>query len=125
MYQRNDRISELLFQEISQLLRSVKDPELSGFLTLTGIDLSPDRKNAKIFFSILGSAQDREGSARALERATPFLRYQLRSRIALKYIPKLQFFYDQTPERADRIERLLKHIETEQVDPRQDRRGPS
>ena len=55
MFSRNDRLRELFRTEIVKALREVKDPGLSGFLTITDVEISADRKTAKVFYSILGS----------------------------------------------------------------------
>jgi len=121
MFSRNARISEVLLHELSRLVRSVKDPGLCGILTLTGLDLSPDRKKARVFFSILGSAEERESSAKALNRAAPFLRRGLRPVMDLRSVPELEFQYDHTPEKADRIERILGKLEAERGEPPRDK----
>lgn len=113
MFKRSDRLKELFLQQVSTLLRDVKDPGISGLLTVTGVDLSPDMKNARVFYSVLGTAEDKERTAEALERAAPYLRQRLRERVRLKFTPKLSFRYDETPERAHRIEDLLARIKSE------------
>ena len=111
--QRGQRIAELLRQQVSILLREVKDPGVSGLVTITDIKLAKDRKSAVLFYSVLGSAEQRASTAEALERCVPFLRRQLMETVVLRTIPKLSFEYDATPERAQRIEALLSTIEKE------------
>ena len=110
-FQRRDRLVELIREQLAEVLREVKDPRLSGFLTITGVDLSPDYKNATAFYSILGSEEDRASSAEALTSAAPFIRHQLRKRLSIKIIPVVAFEYDRTPERAGRVLELLTEIE--------------
>ena len=113
MYDRGERISELLLHEVSALLRQAKDPGLSGMVTVTGLKLSKDRKSAVAYYSVLGSAEQRESTAKALERIAPFLRSRLRDKLSLKTIPKIAFEFDSTPERAQRIENILAVIKKE------------
>lgn len=115
VFKRSDRLRELFLQEISRLVADLKDPGLAGFVTVTGLDLSPDMKNARVYYSILGSALDRESTARALERSAAYLRSKLLAKLDLKYIPKISFRYDETPERAHRIEALLNIIDAEKT----------
>lgn len=111
MYARIDRLKELFLHEISGILPTLQDPGLSGILTVTGLDLSKDQKSAKVFYSVLGTAMDKAGTDAALERCIPFIRRALYSRLDLKFIPRLSFLYDDTPERAHRIENILRRLD--------------
>ncbi len=111
MFSRNDRLKELFLHEISTLLPTLRDPGLSGILTVTGLELAKDQKSAKVFYSVLGTAMDKQSTAAALERSIPFVRKMLYSRLDLKFIPRLTFHYDATPERAHRIENILRSLE--------------
>jgi len=110
MFSRSDRLKELFQHEISGLVAALKDPGLSGFLTVTGVDLSADMKTARVYYSVLGSTLDRESTARALERSAGHLRSELKGKLSIKYIPKIAFVFDETPERAHRIESLLSQL---------------
>src|SRR5579862_5573756 len=113
MYDRGERVAELLQHEVTALLRAAKDPGLAGLLTVTSLKLSRDRKAAVIFYSVLGSDEQKASTAKALERIVPFLRHELRGRMSIRTIPKIQFEYDTTPERAQRIEDILAGLERE------------
>ncbi|MBI5629528.1 MAG: 30S ribosome-binding factor RbfA [Elusimicrobia bacterium] len=114
MFARSERLKELFKIEIIQALRGVKDPGVSGLMTVTDLALSPDMKTATVYYSVLGSARQRAGTAGALERAAPYLRQVLRKRLSLKFIPHFVFLYDDTPRKASRIDQLLMRIEGEQ-----------
>lgn len=114
MFARSERLRELFRTEISRALTGVKDPGLSGFLTVTDLTLSPDMKTASVYYSVLGSAHQRKTTAEALERASPYLRQVLRKRLALKMLPHFVFIYDETPRKASRIDQLLLKIEKEE-----------
>lgn len=88
------------------LARDVRDPGV-GFVTLTRVTVTPDLQHARVLYTSLGDEQARAASARALDRATPFLRRQLGSRLRLKRVPELQFIYDESIAGQDRVEQLL------------------
>ncbi|MEK7390116.1 MAG: 30S ribosome-binding factor RbfA [Elusimicrobiota bacterium] len=113
MYDRNERLKELYKEILSTLLREVKDPGLSGFLTVTDTELSPDRKTLRVYYSVLGTDVQRQSSSRALERAAPYLRELLKKKVTVKTVPQLLFTYDETPKKASRIDELLNKIEKE------------
>jgi ribosome-binding factor A len=71
---------------------------------------------ARVYYTTLGDERARRDTARALGRATPFLRRQLGSRLRLKRVPVLEFFFDESVERGDRIERILNEISAERGD---------
>jgi ribosome-binding factor A len=114
---RPSRVGDQLRAEISELLaRQVHDPGI-GFLTITQVTVSPDLQVARVYYTTLGDERARRDSAKALGRATPFLRRQIGSRLRLKRVPSLEFFFDESIERGDRIERILHEISTERGDP--------
>ncbi|HEX4049095.1 MAG TPA: 30S ribosome-binding factor RbfA [Elusimicrobiota bacterium] len=113
MYDRAERLKELFKEQVTELLRQVKDPGLTGFLTVTGLDLSADRKTATVFYSVLGSDAERASAGKALERAAPYLRELLKKKVAIRTIPNLKFEYDDTPKKASRIDALLLKLEKE------------
>lgn len=113
---RPSRVGDQLRAEISDLLaREVHDPGI-GFLTVTQVTVSPDLQVARVYYTTLGDERARRDTARALGRATPFLRRQLGSRLRLKRVPILEFFFDESVERGDRIERILNEISAERGD---------
>ncbi|MDE2039150.1 MAG: 30S ribosome-binding factor RbfA [Elusimicrobia bacterium] len=116
MHARSERLRELYLEELSRALPSVKDPGLKGFLTLTGVELSEDGKRASVYYSILGSAQEKKAAARALERAAPYLRQVLRKRLTVKFLPEFSFVYDDTPRKASLVDKMLLRIERERQD---------
>jgi ribosome-binding factor A len=113
VYNRNDRLKELYKELISTLLREIKDPGMSGFITVTDTALAADRKTVKVYYSVLGTQSERERTAQALERAAPYLRELIKKKVAVKTIPNLIFTYDTTPKKASRIDELLNKLERE------------
>ena len=107
---RPDRVADQIRGELAQLLaREVHDPGL-GFVTLTRVQVSPDIQLARVFYTVLGDETARRNSARALDRASAFLRRQIGARLRLKRVPELKFQYDEAVAGQDRIEQLLNEI---------------
>jgi ribosome-binding factor A len=112
---RASRVGDQLRAELADLLvREVHDPGI-GFLTLTHVKVSPDLQQANVYYTTIGDEKARRESARALDRATPFLRRQIGRRLRLKRVPELTFFFDDTIEKNDRIERILQELNTERA----------
>ena len=107
---RPERVADQIRSEIATLLaREVHDPGM-GFVTLTRVQLSPDLQVARVLYTVLGDEKAKSATARALERAAPFLRRQIGGRLRLRRAPELRFIYDDSIAGQDRIEQLLKDI---------------
>ena len=116
MSQRPSRVGEQIREDLTELLaREVHDPGV-GFVTLTRVSVTADLQQARVYYTTLGDDKAKRESKRALERAVPFLRRQLGRRLRLRRIPELQFFYDESIERHDRIERILQDLQHERVE---------
>jgi ribosome-binding factor A len=110
---RPDRVGEAIRDELSQLIaRNVHDPGI-GFLTLTRVSVTPDLQLARVYYTSLGDENAQRETAKALKRATPFLRRQLGARIRLRRVPELTFFYDESIAQTDRIEQILQDLKAE------------
>jgi ribosome-binding factor A len=106
------RVGDQIREELASLLaRQVHDPGI-GFLTITHVKVSPDLQQARVYYTTIGDDAARKESARALSRATPFLRRQIGQRLRLRRVPELAFFYDEAIETGDRIERILLELNT-------------
>jgi ribosome-binding factor A len=107
---RPDRVADQVRAELAQaLVRDVHDPGL-GFVTLTRVQVTPDLQLARVFYTALGDEAARRRTMRALERAAPFLRRQIGSRLRLRRVPELTFLYDEAIAGQDRVEQLLHEI---------------
>lgn len=98
-----DRIREIV---AGVLERRVKDPRL-GFVTITGVRLTPDLRDATVYFTVLGDAENRKASEAALRSATGMIRTEVGHRLGLRHTPSIAFVPDEVPEQAERIERLV------------------
>jgi ribosome-binding factor A len=111
---RPERVADQIRGELGELLaRDVHDPGI-GFVTLTRVQVTPDLQQARVYYTALGpsgeEARTRRETARALDRATPYLRRQIGSRLHLRRVPQLTFIYDESIAGQDRIEQLLNEI---------------
>ena len=110
---RPDRVADQIRGELASLLaRDVHDPGI-GFVTVTRVHMSPDLQMARVFYTTLGDDASRRRTARALDRAAPFLRRQVGSRLRLRRVPEIAFVYDDSIAGQDRIEQLLNEIHAE------------
>jgi len=89
--------------------RELKDPGI-GFVTVTGVEVSPDLKRAKIFYSVLGEEDSKKQSASALKRACGFIQHEIGKRLRLKHIPEISFQFDSSVEYGAHIEELIQKI---------------
>ncbi len=112
---RPERVGGQIRTEITEMLsREIKDPGI-GFVTITEVKVSADLQHARVYYTTLGNEGARRDSARALDRAAPYIRRQLAQRLRLRRTPELQFFFDDSIERHDRLERILQEIQEERA----------
>ncbi|MCL4396579.1 MAG: 30S ribosome-binding factor RbfA [Chloroflexi bacterium] len=113
---RIERVNEQLRAEISELIgRHMKDPRLHGMISVTEVETSPDLRRAKVFVSILGTAEERKETLAALQHAAGFFRHELRERLRMKRTPEIDLRLDNSIERGDRIMRLLRQVQDESM----------
>jgi ribosome-binding factor A len=110
---RQQQVSDLIQREISVLIqRELKDPRL-GFVTITSVEVSPDLRHARVFYSVMGTPEEQKATQQTLQHASGFLRRELAERIDLRYVPEINFRNDPSIANSDRIARLLSEIEQE------------
>jgi ribosome-binding factor A len=111
---RQRKLSDQIKKYISNIVdRKIKDPK-KGFITITRSKISRDLKIASIYFSTLGDEEQRIESLKALERAKNFIRRELANLLDIRYVPELRFFYDDSLNYAEHIEKILQSIKKEQ-----------
>src|SRR6056297_2383977 len=116
MSQRAQRVGELIHKEISALLvKGLKDPRV-GFVTITGVEVTPDLHLARVFYSVIGDEEARRQTEAGLKSSQPFIRHQLSGRLQMRYTPDLIFQYDESVDYGNRIESLLRNIKQDQQD---------
>jgi ribosome-binding factor A len=100
-------INEVMRKVIgSAIATELQDPRI-GFVTVTAVETSPDLRSARVFVSVLGDEREREATLAALESAHGVLQAAIARETRIKYTPTLRFAYDEGPERAVRLARLL------------------
>jgi ribosome-binding factor A len=111
MTRRTERISSIIQQEISDLLREqVNDPRLTSLISITKVSTSPDLRHTKVFISALGDSVNKNEILKGFAAASGFLRRQLANRINLRHMPELSFHFDDSIERGAEILRLIEQV---------------
>ena len=91
------------------IFRDMKDRRI-GFVTVTGVHMSPDLRHAKIFVSLMGSEEEKKESLATLNHATGWLRHELGQRIRMKFLPDLVFLTDTSQDYGEHIDKLINEI---------------
>jgi ribosome-binding factor A len=103
------RVSEEFREVLAEALLKLKDPRI-GFVTVTGVKVTPDLRNAWVYYTAYGSERERTATRAGLRSATPHLRSELGRQVRLKFLPELHFEEDPTYERAEHIEALIRKL---------------
>ncbi|MSQ27080.1 MAG: 30S ribosome-binding factor RbfA [Dehalococcoidia bacterium] len=105
------RVNETLRQELSELIsRQLQDPRLSMLISVTAVRVSHDLRYARVFVSVLGTAEEHKTALQGLRSATPFMRHQLAERLKLRTAPQLQFQLDDSIERGVRVLSMINTV---------------
>jgi ribosome-binding factor A len=110
-YQRSERVGELLTEVIADVLREdIRDPRVTA-VTITAAKVTKDLRQARIYFTILGGASENKDSVLAgLKSALGFIRARIGKQLKLRFVPAIEFFYDESLDEAQRIEKLLRQV---------------
>jgi ribosome-binding factor A len=104
------RVGELIKEELSEIIkRDLKDPRV-GFVTITGVDVTPDLRRADIYISVLGSKREKEATLAVLQKAVGYFRKELAARIEMKYFPDLKFAIDPSIEAGMKIDKIIRKL---------------
>jgi ribosome-binding factor A len=109
------RVNESLREVVSEAVGELKDPRL-GFVTVTGVETSPDLRHARVFVSVLGTERQRQESIAALESAHGVLQGKVNRELRLKRTPQLAFEYDPSVERGVRMTQLIDELAPDEDD---------
>ncbi len=107
-YPRSLRVAEQLHREIAILLRDVVHDPRIGDVTIADVEVSNDLGHARVYYSMLAGRAHSQETHRGLVRAGGFLRRELGKRLHIRYVPQLHFVYDDTQERGDYLDHLIK-----------------
>jgi ribosome-binding factor A len=122
MFKRCEKVAEAIHEEISSLLvKGVKDPRV-GFVTVTGVKVTDDLHLATIYFSVIGTDEQKKETEAGLNSAKGYLRREMGKTLRMRYIPDIVFRYDVSVDYGSKIEGILKQIhETEESNAEQDK----
>ena len=109
MPERMRRVNESVRHVLSEALLELKDPRI-GFVTITGVETSPDLRHARVFVSVLGSEKKRAASLKGLDAAHGLLQGRLARELRMKRTPQLAFEYDPSVERGVRMTQLIDEL---------------
>lgn len=112
---RVERVSSLIRREISQMLiNGIKDDRVgAGMVSVVDVEMSRDLQHAKVFVSIYGTEEAKAETMEGLKACTPFVRRELGQRIRLRHTPEIQFIYDPSLEKGDRVISLINRLSAE------------
>ncbi len=111
MSRRTERVNALLKKQIGEIIVSqINDPRLTSLITITNVEVSPDLGRAKVFTSALGSSEDIGVIIDTLNKASGYLRRELKQRVVLRNIPLLNFVFDDSIEKAQRMLDLISDV---------------
>ena len=106
------KVNELVREVVAEAVTDLKDPRI-GFLTITGAETSPDLRHAVVFYSVLGTEDEKQQTAKALRRSAPRLQSVIGSETRLRYTPVLEFRVDPAIDEGIRISQILSDLSDE------------
>lgn len=117
---RPERVQAAIKKEISKIIHSeLKDPRI-GFITITRVDVTPDLRYARIYFSILGEEETKQQSLEGLKSATGFIRRLIGQRLNLRFVPEIVFKRDDSLEYSIHLDEKLKALHRDKNENRRD-----
>jgi ribosome-binding factor A len=111
---RSEKVADVIRKEISEMIiqKTIKDPRI-GFLTITRVLVSDDCRMARVYFSVMGSIDERNRSLEGLNSAKGYVRKQLGTRMRLRYTPDIIFQFDPSIEYAIHLDEVIHHLHEE------------
>ncbi len=114
MSERLARVTENVKETVSLLIeRKIKDPRIE-LVTITGVDISGDLRHCKVFFSTLGGKAEHDRALEGLESASGYVRRELGKRLRMKYTPGVRFYFDESVEQGERIDKIITRLKAEE-----------
>ncbi len=111
MSRRLEKLSHLFQHDLADLIRNeLRDPRLGEIVSVTRVTMSPDLENASVYVSILGEAEEKAATMRALSSASHFLRRRLLERVRIRKVPELHFVLDESIEEAAHVLDLMRQV---------------
>jgi ribosome-binding factor A len=108
---RRERLAALIEEILSDLIRQMKDPRVSGLVSVARVQVTQDGSLARVHVSVMGSEDDQKNTLKGLEHAQGFLRSKLGAEMSIRHVPELQFVLDRSIEEGDRVLQLINKLE--------------
>jgi ribosome-binding factor A len=108
---RRERLAALIEEILSDLIRQMKDPRVSGLVSVARVQVTQDGSLARVHVSVMGSEADQKSTLKGLEHAQGFLRSKLGAEMSIRHVPELQFILDRSIEEGDRVLQLINKLE--------------
>ena len=114
-HSRPERVGQEIQAAIGDLLARgmLRDPRI-GYITVTGVKVSPDLRVARVFYSMIGTEQERTDTQKGLEAAKGFIRREVTSAVNLRVSPEIFFSFDESVGEGDKIDRLLREVRSKE-----------
>ena len=113
---RNEKVRKALMREISDIIfKEIKDPRISGVISITDVEVSSDNSSARVYFSVLGDESTKDLVKVALDSNTPRIRHEVGKRIRLRKTPTLLFILDDSLERGSKMMDLINKVERGEI----------
>ncbi len=112
-HNRPERVAQMVQQLLGEIFsRGMRDPRI-GLVTITGVKMTPDLREARVFWTVHGGAEVRKHTAKGLQNARGYLRHEIGMELKLRVTPDLHFTYDEAIDRGERIEQLIRQVHEE------------
>jgi ribosome-binding factor A len=112
-HNRPERVAQMVQELLAETFsRGMRDPRI-GLVTITGVKMSPDLREAWVYWTVHGGEEQRKHTAQGLLNARGFLRRELGTSLRLRVVPELHFSYDEAIDRGERIEQLIRQVHEE------------
>ena len=107
---RTERVASVLKEEVGTYIAQEFRDRSFGFITVTDVHITPDLRIAKIYVSIMGAQEVKERTMKMLEGRIPEIRGVIGGHMRLKFTPEVHFYIDETLDRVEKIDRLIKEL---------------
>jgi ribosome-binding factor A len=113
-HNRPERVAAVVQHLLAErFARGMRDPRI-GLVTITGVKMSPDLREATVYWTVHGGADVRKHTAEGLQKARGYLRREISVELKLRVVPDLHFIYDEAIDRGERIEQLIRQVHEEE-----------
>lgn len=116
-FSRSERVAEEIKKAASQIINNeIKDPRVSGLISVTKVEVTKDLRNARIFLSIYGGEHERKKVFEGIKNAEGFIRKELAHMVRMKFVPEISFKIDESIEYGIHIYKLLEEMHKQKTD---------